>query len=209
MQAAKHAVAASVKTQVYFFSRKLINTVHACVENRGEKAPIHSGLWFSPSSFSRIHSLPCFHLSVPPFSQLRFLDRAAGLRPGRRREERTAVCEENSPGKANYTQTKHFACYCVRDSCLIDWMASNEAGEARAGKGIDLPVRSRRQTTSQVQTCMPKKKKRERNRHSHDSLSLWGYKLVLLLLLREAVSVCSGRQMKGSRWRGNFAVLPL
>lgn len=87
-------------------------------------------------------------------------------------------------------------------------MASNEAGEARAGKGIDLPVRSRRQTTPQVQTCTPKKKKKGRNRHSHDFLSLWGYKLVLLLL-REAVSVCSGRQMKGSRWRGNFAVLPL
>lgn len=75
------------------------------------------------------------------------------------------------------------------------------------GKGIDLPVRSRRQTTLQVQTRTQKKKKEKESTLAR-LLSLWGYKLVLLLL-REAVSVCSGRQMKGSRWRGNVAVLPL
>lgn len=75
------------------------------------------------------------------------------------------------------------------------------------GKGIDLPVRSRRQTTLQVQTRTQKRKKEKESTLAR-LLSLWGYKLVLLLL-REAVSVCSGRQMKGSRWRGNVAVLLL
>lgn len=77
------------------------------------------------SFFFIVSSLP------PPFasciSWMRLL--ASGLR------EATAAnhLRKNSPGKANYTQTKHFACYCVRDSCLIDWMGSNEAGEQRAG----------------------------------------------------------------------------
>lgn len=65
-----------------------------------------------------IHSFPGF-ISPSCSSQLQFLDRAPiWLLSGR--GERSWLFEKNSSGKANYTQTKHFACYCVRDSCLID-----------------------------------------------------------------------------------------
>lgn len=85
----------------------------------------HSNLSFCMFLFLIV---PCL---APPFASCISWKRilASGLR------EATAAnhLRKNSPGKANYTQTKHFACYCVRDSCLIDWMGSNEAGEQRAG----------------------------------------------------------------------------
>lgn len=47
--------------------------------------------------------------------------------------------KQSSSGWANYAQAEHFACYCVWDSRLIDWMGSNEAGERRARKKPSAP----------------------------------------------------------------------
>lgn len=79
-------------------------------------------------------------------------------------------------------------------------------GKHVQGKGIDLPVRSRRQTTLQVQTRTQKK---ERKGIDTCTTSIFVGLQVSSAAAAETVSVCSGRQMKGSRWRGNVAVLPL